>query len=317
VAAGDVLAVEVARGDIDPTRLTVCQAHAARGLYAAAMAAFVSWLAPRYGDLRAGFGAELATLRDELQQADCHLRMGSNLAHLVVGWRYFLRFAEDVGAIGEAEHEALSARVLAAVLQIGAAQRAHQQDEEPTAKLLRFLRSCISSGRAHVAGVKGEEPEKHPEAWGWRTRTVGTGDYAREEWQPQGKRVGWLDGNHVYFDPEAAHAAAQQFAAEKGEAFPLPTQTLARRLDEKGLLAEKEGNRFTVRRLLEGRRQYVWCFVAVGFFSLLTDPSEPDGPQETERAEGRGVTSAHRWTSDNGRVSQVSQPGDPEDILVL
>jgi hypothetical protein len=304
-----VIAVEVARGDIDPVRLTVCQEHAARGLYAAATAAFVRWLASRYEDLRAGFGAELATLRDELQQADCHLRMGSNLAHLVVGWRYFLQFAQDAGAIDEAERQSLYARVLAAVLEIGASQRAHQQEEEPTAKFLRFFRSCISSGRAHVADVKGEEPKKFPEAWGWRTRTVGTGEYAREEWQPQGRRVGWLDAPHVYFDPEAAHAAVQQFAADKGEAFPLPTQTLAKRLDEKGFLAEKEVGRFTVRRLLEGRRQYVWCFVAVGFFSQLTDPSEPIDPQAAEGVEGQEVAAADEWSTGESPVSQVSQNG--------
>src|SRR5262249_23214025 len=161
----------------------------------------------------------LAQLRDEHRDGQQHSRTPANLAHLVVGWRYFLRFAAEAGAIDATERQALEARVAAAVCELGLAQARHHQDAEPAAPVLPPLRSWVVSGRAHVAGPKGEDLGKHSRAWGWRLRTIGTGDHAHDEWQPQGRRVGWLEGEHLYLDPEAAHAEAQKFAAEKGESL--------------------------------------------------------------------------------------------------
>src|SRR5262249_54921733 len=81
-----VIAVEVSRGDINTARLSDCQADAARGLYAAATAGFLRWLAPQYEQVRGELRAELAQLRDEHRDGQQHSRTPANLAHLVVGW---------------------------------------------------------------------------------------------------------------------------------------------------------------------------------------------------------------------------------------
>jgi hypothetical protein len=45
------------QGDVDWRELTRCQEDATRGLYAMALAGFIPWLAPRYGEVRQGVSA--------------------------------------------------------------------------------------------------------------------------------------------------------------------------------------------------------------------------------------------------------------------
>jgi hypothetical protein len=277
--------VEMARGDLDVQKLTDCQADAAAGLYAASMSGFVRWLAGRYHAIQKEMPGRLAEIRDGQQGASQHRRTPANLAQLVLGFDYFLRFAEESGAITGPEKSALEDRVQKAVLEIGKAQETYHQDADQVMAFLRLLRACITSGRAHVAATKGDEPQKSPEAWGWRSRTAGAGEHAREVWEFQGRRVGWLDGEHLYLDPESAHAEAQRLAAEKGDSLGLSAQTLGKRLAEKGMLLsrEKSRERLTVRRTLENRRQDVWHLDARGFFcGEKTVPTIPTVPETTQ-----------------------------------
>lgn len=71
-------------------------------------------------------------------------------------------------------------------------------------------------------------------------------------WEPQGARVGWLDGDELYLDKAAAYRAASEM---DGDGIGVSPETLAKRLHQAGYLAsissEREG-RLTVRRRLEG-----------------------------------------------------------------
>jgi hypothetical protein len=149
-----------------------------------------------------------------------------------VGVRYFLTFAHEVGALTVDERKALWDRCWAALGAAAEAQAHHQSVSEPTRRFLDLLRAAIASGRAHVAAPDGQPPQQ-PEAWGCRQRTIGTGDYQRDEWQPQGKRIGWLDGTDLYLEPEAAYAESQALAREQGESFAVSPQTLRKRLHER------------------------------------------------------------------------------------
>jgi hypothetical protein len=303
-----VITVEAARGEIDSARLSACQADAAGGLYALALAGFIGWLAPRYGDVQAGLGAELIGLRTELQAKDQHRRTGANLAHLLLGCRYFLSFARDVGAISEAERQAYWSRIQAAVAQIGAEQHAGQLDAEPASQFLRLLRACITSEKAHVADPNGGEPDDHPEAWGWRLHALGSGGGERQGWQPLGERIGWLDGDALLIDPESSHAAAQKLAVAKGESLPLSSATLGKRLQEGGLLTEVEPEHRTVRRLIQGRRQRVWCLAAHGFFSL--------GPESGPDSGGKRSTGTGPGTGPEGnRSTETAQKHEENGVV--
>jgi hypothetical protein len=267
-----LLTVELGRGELDWSRLTACQRDAAGGLYALALAGYVRWLAPRYPAVRDGLAAEAAALRVRVQAGGLHARTPGIVADLAAGWRHYLDYALEAGAIDQPRHDELSGRVWDALLAAGAEQDAHVAAAEPCGYFLRLLSGVIASGRGHVAGPDGGPPDS-PAAWGWRSAPGGPG--AREEWRPEGKRVGWVAGADLYLEPDASYAEAQELARQAGEALAVTATTLWRRLGDRNLLASRDEarKRRTVRRTLGGRRREVLHLPASAL--ELEEPSQP------------------------------------------
>lgn len=271
-----LITIEVSPVDLEWSRLSACQADGASGQYAKAMAALVRWLAPRLDEVRQRLRAEAEEYRQRAFASDQHRRTASIVADLAVGWRLLLEFAQATGAITPEQVDQWWARGWHALGMLATDQGRHQRDSNPAHLFLALLGGAVASGRAHVAGPDGKEPDT-PEAWGWRAVTVGTGDNEREEWRPGGDRVGWLDAHSLYLDPHAAFAAAQRFGRDGGELVPISLRTLTRRLKEQGLLLESEESRgvFTVRRMLEGKRRDV--------LSLHLGALAPRGPDQSDQ----------------------------------
>src|SRR5215217_7222240 len=192
-----MLVLELAPGQLDWQKLSSCQKDAADRLYAQAMAGFVQWLASRYEKLRSELKEEYAVLREAASTSSQHKRTPGIIADLALGLRYFLLFANEVGALSEAEAEKLWMRGWCALGKAAAAQSQHQAAGEPTGRFRELLSAAVTSGRAHVADPEGGEPQ-NPDAWGWRAVSFGSGDFEREKWQPQGERVGWIEGKNLY-----------------------------------------------------------------------------------------------------------------------
>ncbi len=250
--------VEVSPGDVDLSRLTASQEAGRRGDFAGAMAGYVRWLAPRLEALREALPKELNALRTAARHDGAHARIPEAVANLALGWRLWLRFARDAGALSEAEATAVWDRVWAALGMAAARQRDHQGGEAPARRFLDLLTSVLASGGAHVAAPTGEEPP-NSEAWGWRERTIGSGEYQRDEWQPQGARVGWLAGDDLFLDTNAAVAAAQRLGEAIGSGLTVTPKTLTKRLHEARVLrsTDQEDGSLHVRRTLEGKRRRV------------------------------------------------------------
>jgi Domain of unknown function (DUF927) len=143
--------LEVSPGDVDWTHLTACQQVAASDLYAQAMAAYLQWLASRYTQLQDHLARDVAELRAQAYQRGQHQRSVTNVVNLAVGIRYWLDFAQDVGAITSDEREALWQRCWTALLRVSAQQQRYQDASEPTQHFLRLLSAVLASGRAHPA----------------------------------------------------------------------------------------------------------------------------------------------------------------------
>jgi hypothetical protein len=246
-------------------RLTGAQEDARAGLYAAAMAGYVRWLAPQIGAL--DVRAEVATLRSQMHGE--HRRTPEIVANLLVGFRMYLRFAKETGAISPEDAAALLIRGEIALHAAAGAQTEHQTDQEPASRFLALLRAALASGRAHVAAPNGRRPDP-AEPWGWRQSS------AASDWQPQGDRIGWLDGT-LLLEPGAAHAAASRMARDGGEPALVTQRTLNRRLAERGLLIERDYGRetLTVRRILEGTRREVLSLSA----DALAADDDADGSE--------------------------------------
>ncbi len=210
------LFLELGPNDLDWQRLSECQQDAASGRYALIMAGYLQWLAADYETIQSALPAETAALRELATRDRSHRRTPGIIADLAVGLQYFLRFSVECGAITDAEEQALWERCWTALLVAGAAQATHHQDAEPTGRFLQLLRACLGSGRVHLASIDGDIPE-NPQAWGWREASVGIGNSAQGEWHAQGRRVGWVEDDDLYLEPDAAFAAVQEMGNQVGE----------------------------------------------------------------------------------------------------
>jgi hypothetical protein len=137
--------------------------------------------------------------------------------------------------------------------------------------------------------------------WGWRLKAIGHDPYERSDWQFQGDRVGWVEGDTVYLDPEASYRSAQTMVASSADGLGITAQTLRKRLHERGLLVKDDSREtLTVRRVLEGRTRNVLQLVAgVMVPQKLDIPDIPDSAAEASGAECREC--------------QVSPGVDPQD----
>jgi hypothetical protein len=283
--------VEIKPGDLlqdgDKTknaRLTCAQKLGKEGHYAASMAGYLRWLAPRLSEVQARLKARVDELRSDYARTG-HARAGDNLAELQAAWEVFLDFAVEVGATDRQDADFTAQVSVARTLQqLAADQKERQTDNDPTVQFLEKIRSALNSGAAHLANVSGGEPED-PTVWGWRDRLRIIGHDAVNELAPQGKRLGWVDGDDVYLDPGAAHDLS---------ATGLTERALWKSLHERGLLVSVEddgGNvRRTPRKMIAGSRLRVIHLRAVSLGILKTGPTGPTGPHDQKAQQNQGFS---------------------------
>jgi len=249
-----MLVLEVGPEDVKLDRLTEAQQAAHEGMLAAAMAGYLRWLAPRIEDLKAGLRARQEELRARLRERMrfTHDRTPDTLASLALGWEYFLSFAVEAGAISPEEAKGVWARACQALIAAGEAQAGHLASEEPTSRFLSLLAAAITSGKAHLTDARTDKEPEDPATWGWRENG--------ENWLPLGDKIGWLDGESVLLDPEAAYAAAQKLARDQNSSLPVTQRVLWKRLAERGLIQTEKDVRQTyhaLKRMVAGQRRRV------------------------------------------------------------
>jgi len=272
-----MLVIEIRQGDIVGQRLTACQADAAAGLYAEATSAFIAWLAPRLDEAQQEFHDLVADLRRRLRHA--HPRTVDIHAQLIAAYSIFIRFLLDMQVIDDAAQLELQERIGAALQEVAEGQTQFSNSTDPCLRFAELLGSAIAAGEAHLASLEGTPPiEEGPNSCGWRERTIGAGDNQRDEWVPQGLRVGWIEAAEIYLDLAASYRAAQHMAAD-GNGIEVSAPTLARRLRDRAWLLSTDKARqvLTVRRTVEGRRRDVF-HLSAELIGLSRDqkPDQPD-----------------------------------------
>jgi hypothetical protein len=274
---------ELSPGDVDLRVLTELQRAGAEGILAAAMSGYVKWLAPRIAELKETMPVRQRELR--ATGVGAHARTPDVVASLALGLETFLQFATEVGAITDTRTSELWEAGWETLKTAAASQAGHQAGEEPTQRFRDLLTAAIVAGDAHVADAKTDEEPEEAARWGWRERIFGTDEYERAEWQPQGKRVGWLAGDgSLLLEPGAAFAAAQRLAREQGTSLPIAQRTLYKRLAEKGLLASRDAarSRNTTRATIAGKRKVVVHLIPDALFPD-NDPNGPNDPAPDDR----------------------------------
>jgi hypothetical protein len=272
-----LLILEIAKGEIQPGALSACQRDAQTGFYAEAMGAFVRWMAGRYGEIQAAFGARVVELRGKALNSPAHARTPDIVASLQVALEFFLDFGLECGAISDIEYGELASRSWDALRVVALAQAKHHSATEPTVRYIDLLRASLASGRAHLQSRDGAIPVAAG-ACGWRAGNAGVNC-------PMGDCVGWLDEDDLYLEPVAAYRVVQLAARDSGEPFSTSEQTLKKRLKDRGLLVSTDQKRqtLTVRRTLAGSSRAV---LHLRRSMLLPDDGDEDvGEVAAEEAE--------------------------------
>ena len=247
--------------------LSRCQADAADGLYAGALAGYVRWLAADIEDIRSRLEKERAEIRERVFKEGMHRRTPAIVADLALGAKYFLQFAVAVGALPPEMSERLGKEWWGAIRNAAEEQALHQAGTDPVDRFRTLLVSAISSGRAYLAAAPDGERPSNPRRWGWRLRESGSEIYPREEWEPRGEKIGWVTDDDLYLVPDAAFTITQRIASDQGAPLTVSATTLWRRLKERGLVESPYPARAQTRRVLEGRR--IWILhINVEEFSL-------------------------------------------------
>lgn len=265
------LILELADGDIDPTRLRQSQTDAAAGLVAGLMAAFLKWLAPRIDEIQGHLPAEIVRLRECALRDRQHRRTPEIVANLAVGWECLLAFLHEKGLLSRDEVSAWWRRAWSALGEAADAQRKHQAAAEPTGRFIHLIQAAVPGGLAHLAGPEGHPPPAY-ERLGWKP---GRGD---EPPRGQGLCIGWIDGPDVYLEPENAYIVAQRMGRDQNEPLTTSLEMLCRLLHERKILktVEESGNevRYRIRKVLGGSRKRV-LHLPTG---LLFPPEIPGHP---------------------------------------
>ena len=233
------LVIEMPPDGMNWRQLGGCQRTAADGLYAAAMAGFIRWVASQRDLVVAEHKQRIAELRSTVQEHTTHKRTPGIVAELAWAAELFVRFAIEVGALAEQGDEATAFydRCTNALLEAAGAQSEHHAAADPVRRFQELLTSAVASGRAHVAATDGCVPP-NAGAWGWREKTATANPNEQIDWQPLGDRIGWVDDEDLLLDPDAAYRAAQQMTA--GDGVPVQPRTMWKRMAERGLLRHTE-----------------------------------------------------------------------------
>jgi len=282
-----MVVLELEPGAVDLPVLTELQRAAAEGLLAGSMAGYVSHVAGRMDELKETLPDRQCELRATAAGAGKHARTPDIVASLALGFETFLEFALEAGAVTDERADELREECWRALGKMADSQAEHQSGEEPTRQFLDLLSAAIAGGDAHLASQKANGEPDRCERWGWRARTVRTNDGDMEDWQPQGRRVGWLgDDGSLLLEPGAAYATAQDLARRQGTSLPIGQRTLYRRMVEKGLVAKRDSarDRNTTRATIAGERK-----VVVHLVPGVLSPDGPNGPNGPEPGGGGGL----------------------------
>jgi hypothetical protein len=250
---GRMIALHLKKDELFWPSITECQEQARDGHYAAVMAGYITWLASRLPERKKLMPATYEAFRNRFSRPALHARTPGAVANLAIGWATFLDFAKELDALTETDHATLWAEVWDSLDMVAQAQQAYQDVADPVDRFFRLLEAALTSGRAHIATANGNHPGT--EALGWRIRQR---DDGRTDWEPKGERMGFLDGDNLFLQPQVAYAVAERLGRETNEPISLSPQTLWKRIHEAGLLkaTDEKSESLKVRRVFDGHRQW-------------------------------------------------------------
>ncbi|MBQ1475040.1 MAG: hypothetical protein II163_02025 [Ruminococcus sp.] len=228
-------ALELKEGDVDLSRLTLCQNDAENGAYRRTMTAYTQWLKQSFlsdGDCTSEFVAVLSKLYREYRtdyihhNLTCHGRLPETVASLMVGMRFFLQFLKEIGVIKQEEQDFDLDEFRKLLYALADIQSEKVEQDKPAHVFIRKLWSLIEGGKVLIT-ERNRPKEFDPFPPGY---------------------IGCQDGDYYYLNKELAHSAVKKLCTEQGESFPLSAKALVKALAEEGLIkTTPSGNTVSLR----------------------------------------------------------------------
>jgi hypothetical protein len=305
--AGGLLTIEVPAALIDAAALATCRRDAAEGLYAAATAGFIVWIAanrPRVAVL----------LRDESPRQRLALTGPTDAAplevavNLAVAREIWLVYAVDTAILDPAGADTLRERLSMGLAEAISAHT-NRHPRNPAEQILTLVQGGLRAGRGNVALIDGRPPTQ-PGPLGW-VPAAATGKAVRQAWRAQGQRIGWLSGPQILLDADGTFAVVAAQARATGDWLPVASaRALRAALNLHGALAATDRKRgsLTYRRTVEGGQREVLILPRESF--LGEDGGGPDGPGPAPTGAGGGDKAAAvpTATPGGGKTAPVTPP---------
>ncbi|MGZ8242811.1 hypothetical protein, partial [Methylomagnum sp.] len=244
------------KGDIDLDRLTRLQGHARTGTLARAMAGYLCWLAPQLDQLKASIPDQIRERRDQAARRGLagHSRGPSDYASLTTGLTTFVRYAVESGALTQREADDFTKQAETALWALMEDQGEHQSSQDDVTRFLSLLASALSSGRCHVFDLDGDPTGRPTNLNGHASQMLGWAMGGAGEYYPKGPRIGWIEGDTVYFDGDATYSAATEYARDQGGNIEVTQRTIFERIYERGFLSRTETEKASGKLRLQVRK---------------------------------------------------------------
>lgn len=231
---GRTFLVSVNRGDVSLDDI-IMYPEAKAELLPHAMRAYIDWIAANWDTLKKEVPVQHRRLLMEYRNSGVgsHNRDPGNVAHLEIGFHYFVQFALEVGAITEVQAETILRDVREGLLYNAGEKAALAEQSSPTAVILEALRDGIATRKVHVAKLEDALP------------SCGINETA----------LGWDEGSkYVYVLRSALMEAVRNHTKRTGARVELKSEVqLSKELAAAGILESDE----TVRPLAGGYRPRV------------------------------------------------------------
>lgn len=232
------LILKLQRGDIDLEKLS--QAQAQKGFLSQAMRGYLEYLAPQLDELPPHFSEDFQRLRSKAQKdskvRSRHWRLNEIAAHLYLGLNLFFRFAIAVGAISQKEAESKLLEAWKIFNEVVDDQAKLAAGEEPVRRFFEAIKELMTLGRIYLATMKDETPE-----------LVNITEGA--------VKIGWGpdEAGIYYILCGPAWEAVTKYLRVQEDSLPLSKTAFLDALEQKELLALKQGKRRVINKTIAGK----------------------------------------------------------------
>ena len=262
--------ISIEKGSADTLMLSDLQDASEDGDLSQLMSDFIAWVAQK---------ADQDKINGliESMHSDCmgylekggHTRTRNNLATLLSGLWLLFEFGLERKCIKPEEVARFKKMGVASAQAMAKFQDVVDKEASDAERFVDLLQSALGAGKAHLAAPDGE----HPKCWraaGWKQIL----SLQMSRMEGLGVKVGWIDDQTIYLDPNAALSVVKAYSSQIGNYLGSSERALAKALKEAHFLIKCDPGRNTAKVTVEGRRKNLLCLPLTAL--IERDPERPN-----------------------------------------